>query len=299
MPTVADAGAAIMAVYDGGFSVQEGRQFTTHPSRLGIAARHPRRLEPADTGYPGAIRGVRPSALVRASELTRLWVVDPLDGTREFVKRNGEFTINIALVVNHEPLFGIVAAPALGLLYWGAVGVGAFSHHRDAPELAISVSPPTSPLRVVGSRSHASPETAGCPSRLGAHEMSGIGSSLKFCLIAEGKADLTLRFGPTSEWDTAAGQALLEAAGSHVTRLDGHRLRYNCRETLLNGDFLAFSNPSLLPTASSSPPACAVPSPISRAPPPRIVPTWHRAKSVYRIPLRFPPGSGGPLRPRQ
>ena len=77
--------------------------------------------------------------------------------------------------------------------------------------------------------------------------MSGIGSSLKFCLIAEGKADLYPRFGPTSEWDTAAGQALLEAAGGHVTRLDGHRLRYNCRETLLNGDFLAFSDPSLLP----------------------------------------------------
>ena len=105
---------------------------------------------------------------------------------------------------------------------------------------------PQAPLRVVGSRSHASPETADYLARLGPHATTGIGSSLKFCLIAEGKADLYARFGPTSEWDTAAGQALLEAAGGHVTRLDGHRLRYNCRESLLNGDFLAFSHPSVL-----------------------------------------------------
>jgi len=91
----------------------------------------------------------------------KLWVVDPLDGTREFVKRNGEFTINIALVVDHEPVLGIVAAPARGLLYWGAAGIGAFSRHRDMPQAAIHVAPPQSPLRVLGSRSHASAETAG------------------------------------------------------------------------------------------------------------------------------------------
>jgi 3'(2'), 5'-bisphosphate nucleotidase len=174
-------------------------------------------------------------------------VVDPLDGTREFVKRNGEFTINIALVQEHEPVLGVVAAPALGLLYWGASGVGAFSRHRGAAEVPIKVSPPQSPLRVVGSRSHASAETAGYLARLGPHALTGIGSSLKFCLVAEGKAELYPRFGPTSEWDTAAGQALLEAAGGHVTRLDGHRLRYNCRASVINGDFLAFSHPSVLP----------------------------------------------------
>jgi len=176
-----------------------------------------------------------------------LWVVDPLDGTREFVKRNGEFTVNIALVVEHEPVLGLVAAPALGLNFWGAAGVGAFSHHRDAPEVPIHVSAPQNPLRVVGSRSHSSPETAGYLARLGPHVMTGIGSSLKFCLVAEGRADLYPRFGPTSEWDTAAGQALLEAAGGRVTRLDGHRLRYNCRDSIINGDFLAFSDPSVLP----------------------------------------------------
>jgi 3'(2'), 5'-bisphosphate nucleotidase len=89
--------------------------------------------------------------------------------------------------------------------------------------------------------------TAGYLAKLGAHVMTGMGSSLKFCLIAEGKADLYPRFGPTSEWDTAAGQAVLEAAGGHVTRFDGHRLRYNCRESVINGDFLAFNHPSVLP----------------------------------------------------
>jgi 3'(2'), 5'-bisphosphate nucleotidase len=149
-------------------------------------------------------------------------------------------------------VLGLVAAPALGLLYWGAQGVGAFSRHGSAAQpvaaqLPIHVSAPQTPLRVVGSRSHASPETAAYLTRVAPHVMTGIGSSLKFCLVAEGKADLYPRFGPTSEWDTAAGQALLEAAGGHVTRLDGHRLRYNCRESVINGDFLAFSDPGVVP----------------------------------------------------
>jgi len=101
-------------------------------------------------------------------------------------------------------------------------------------------------LRVVGSRSHATPNTTSYLERLGPHALLGIGSSLKFCLVAEGSADLYPRFGPTSEWDTAAGQAVLEAAGGQVTRLDGHRLRYNCRESVINGDFLAFGQPAVL-----------------------------------------------------
>jgi len=176
-----------------------------------------------------------------------LWVVDPLDGTREFVKRNGEFTVNIALVVDHEPLIGIVAAPALRLWYWGAVGIGAFRRTGDAPPTKIRVAPPQLPIRVVGSRSHASERTEAYLATVAEHVMVGVGSSLKFCMVAEGKAELYPRFGPTSEWDTAAGQAVLEAAGGQVTRPDGHRLRYNCRETLINGDFLAFSHPSVLP----------------------------------------------------
>jgi 3'(2'), 5'-bisphosphate nucleotidase len=102
-------------------------------------------------------------------------------------------------------------------------------------------------LRVVGSRSHASVRTEEYLKRVGPHVLTGVGSSLKFCLLAQGDADLYPRFGATSEWDTAAGQALLEAAGGQVTRFDGHRLRYNCRESVINGDFVAFSDPCVMP----------------------------------------------------
>jgi 3'(2'), 5'-bisphosphate nucleotidase len=248
MPTVARAGTAIMRIYDGDFAVQ--RKVDNSP--LTLADLESQRI------IIEALKHLTPDIPILSEESAQapwaerqswqeLWVVDPLDGTREFVKRNGEFTVNIALVVDHEAVLGIVAAPAQGLLYWGAAGVGAFSRHRDAPQCRIHTCPPQTPLRVVGSRSHTSPETASYLARLGPHVMTGMGSSLKFCLIAEGKADLYPRFGPTSEWDTAAGQALLETAGGHVTRLDGHRLRYNCRETVINGDFVAFSDPTVLP----------------------------------------------------
>jgi 3'(2'), 5'-bisphosphate nucleotidase len=253
MPLVARAGEAIMRVY-GGASVAVQRKEDDSPLTLADLESQRVILEGLAALTPDVPVLSEESAQAPWSERRgwdELWVVDPLDGTREFVKRNGEFTVNIALVDKHEPVLGVVAAPALGLLYWGASGVGAFSQHRGAAPLQISVSAPQHPVRVVGSRSHASPETAGYLARLGAHVMTGMGSSLKFCLIAEGRADLYPRFGPTSEWDTAAGQAVLEAAGGHVTRLDGHRLRYNCRESLINGDFLAFNDPGVLPASAS------------------------------------------------
>jgi 3'(2'), 5'-bisphosphate nucleotidase len=252
MPTVARAGSAIMRIYDGAFTVQH----KDDDSPLTLADLESQRiiiegLAQLTPDIPVLSEESAQAPWAERQGWKQLWVVDPLDGTREFVKRNGEFTINIALVVDHEPLLGVVAAPAQGLLYWGAAGSGAFTRHHGAAQAGIRVAPPGAPLRVVGSRSHASPETSRYLARLGPHVLTGIGSSLKFCLIAEGKADLYPRFGPTSEWDTAAGQALLEAAGGHVTRLDGHRLRYNCRESVLNGDFLAFSDPSVLAVPDS------------------------------------------------
>jgi 3'(2'), 5'-bisphosphate nucleotidase len=248
MPVVAEAGTAIMEVYNRGFTVQH----KDDNSPLTLADLESQRVIIAGLNRITPNTPILSEESAAAPWLERqrwqeLWVVDPLDGTREFVKRNGEFTINIALVVDHEPLFGIVAAPAQGLVYWGARDFGAFTQHQGAARTPIRASAPGSPLRVVGSRSHASAQTAQYLARLGPHLMSGVGSSLKFCLLAQGDADLYPRFGPTSEWDTAAGQALLEAAGGHVTRLDGHRLRYNCRESLLNGDFVAFNDASVLP----------------------------------------------------
>ena len=248
MPIVSRAGAAIMQIYDSGFTVE--RKEDNSPLTLADLESQRVILEGLTQITPDIPILSEESAQAPWAERQtwrELWVVDPLDGTREFVKHNGEFTVNIALVVEHEPVLGVVAAPALGLLYWGAAKVGAFSHHQGTAQLPIKVSAPEDPLRVVGSRSHASAETAAYLERFERIVMTGIGSSLKFCLIAEGKADLYPRFGPTSEWDTAAGQALLEAAGGQVTRPDGHRLRYNCRESVINGDFLAFSHPSVLP----------------------------------------------------
>ncbi|MDP9090145.1 MAG: 3'(2'),5'-bisphosphate nucleotidase CysQ [Pseudomonadota bacterium] len=248
LTTIERAGAAIMRIYDSGFSVQRKED----NSPLTAADLESQRLivEGLERITPGTPILAEESAAAPWAERRNwreLWVVDPLDGTREFVKRNGEFTVNVALVVDHEPVLGIVAAPAQGVIYWGIAGMGAYRRRHGEEARRIHPSSPQRPVRVVGSRSHPSERTAAYLSRLGPHVMEGIGSSLKFCLLAEGKADLYPRFGPTSEWDTAAGQAVLEAAGGHVTRMDGHRMRYNCRESVINGDFVAFAHASVLP----------------------------------------------------
>jgi 3'(2'), 5'-bisphosphate nucleotidase len=247
MPVVERAAAAIMRIYGDAFTVETKAddspltQADLESQR--IIADALARLTP---GVPVLSEESAQAPWAQRRHWSSLWVVDPLDGTREFVKRNGEFTINIALVRDHEPLLGVVTAPAQALTWWGAAGVGAFRRSFGGADAPIRVSAPHSPLRIVGSRSHDSPQTAAFCATLGPGVHAGVGSSLKFCRIAEGAADLYPRFGPTSEWDTAAGQALLEAAGGHVTRPDGHRLRYNCRESLLNGDFLAFNDPAVL-----------------------------------------------------
>ena len=171
-----------------------------------------------------------------------LWLVDPLDGTREFISRNGEFTVNVALIRGHEPVLGVVAAPALGLTYYAARGHGAFRAQTESGAEPIHVRPAADPLVVVGSRSHRGDSLDGLLARLGPHEMRPMGSALKFCLVAEGSADFYPRLGPTSEWDTAAAQAVLEVAGGAVTTLDGAPLRYNQRDTLLNPHFIAYGD---------------------------------------------------------
>jgi 3'(2'), 5'-bisphosphate nucleotidase len=171
------------------------------------------------------------------------WLVDPLDGTKEFISRNGEFTVNVALVRGHRPVLGVVAAPVLGVIYHGVVGAGACVAHPGMPPQPIRVRrPAASPLVIVGSRSHRGDSLDAVLARIGPHELRPMGSSLKFCLVAEGAADLYPRLGPTSEWDTAAAQAVVEAAGGAVTTLDGKPLNYNERETLLNPHFLAFGD---------------------------------------------------------
>ena len=143
-------------------------------------------------------------------------------------------------------MLGVVAAPAQGLTYWGCSRSRRIQHVSTAASDAAFT-----PLRrnarcaLSAAARMPAPKLRRILQRLGPHVVTPMGSSLKFCLLAEGKAELYPRFGATSEWDTAAGQAVLEAAGGHVTRMDGHRLRYNCRESVINGDFVAFSHPSL------------------------------------------------------
>ncbi|HEY9183074.1 MAG TPA: 3'(2'),5'-bisphosphate nucleotidase CysQ [Gammaproteobacteria bacterium] len=175
---------------------------------------------------------------------SRYWLVDPLDGTKEFLKRNGEFTVNIALVDDHRAVLGVVYAPVLDRSYFGAVDLGAWREEAGRAAHAISVEQTArSPLRVVGSRSHPAPELAGYLAGLGPYEITDMGSSLKICLVAEGAADLYPRFGPTSEWDTAAAQAILESAGGRMIDKTGRPLRYNSKDDLLNPHFLAFGDP--------------------------------------------------------
>lgn len=179
-------------------------------------------------------------------EWPRYWLIDPLDGTKEFVKRNGEFTINIALVENGRPVLGIVHVPVSGTSYIGLAGLGAESIDDGGERRALRVAGPVAgrPFRIVGSRSHGGGEIEHFAGRLGEHEFVPVGSALKFCMVASGEADVYPRLKPTCEWDTAAGQAVLEAAGGEVVKLDGTPLCYNRRETLVNPHFLASGDPS-------------------------------------------------------
>jgi 3'(2'), 5'-bisphosphate nucleotidase len=172
------------------------------------------------------------------------WLVDPLDGTKEFINQNGEFTVNIALIRDHQPILGVVYVPVTKTSYFGARKLGAWRQVHDMAEATIKVRQPSSPRAViVGSRSHANPELASQLEELGAHELTSMGSSLKFCRIAEGLADFYPRLGPTCEWDTAAAQAVVEAAGGQVVKIDGTALRYNQKDAYLNPHFFVYGDP--------------------------------------------------------
>jgi 3'(2'), 5'-bisphosphate nucleotidase len=155
------------------------------------------------------------------------WLVDPLDGTKEFLSRNGEFTVNIALVEARAPVLGVVLAPARSQAWWGARGKGGTARDAEGGTRAISVrKAPAGALVAIASRSHRDPETQAFLDQAGVGTCISAGSSLKFCLVAEGKADLYPRFGRTMEWDVAAGHAVLAAAGGRVTTRDGAPFLY-------------------------------------------------------------------------
>lgn len=175
-----------------------------------------------------------------ADEQGRYWLVDPLDGTKEFINRNGEFTVNIALIEKGEPVLGVVYAPAFDVAYCAARGLGAVKVTEQGQRVAIQVAAPPAEhaWRVVGSRSHAGAETEAWLANLGEYELVPMGSSLKICLVAEGAADIYPRLGLTSLWDTAAAHAVVNEAGGEVVQLSGEALSYANTKEVLNPHFI-------------------------------------------------------------
>lgn len=176
---------------------------------------------------------------------TRFWLVDPLDGTKEFLKRTGEFTVNVALVEGGEPVLGVIRVPVLGLTYFARRGQGGWcAADGEAPRRIRVRRADPERLAIVASRDHAGPQVQALIARLPGASTLSMGSSLKFCLVAEGKADLYLRDVPTMEWDTAAAQCIVEEAGGRLTDLEGLPLRYN-KESLRNPALLTVGDPEL------------------------------------------------------
>ena len=234
-----DAGRAILEVYSTDFEVQS--KDDESPLTQADLASHRwidaglRSLTPdmpiisEESGLP---------AFAERSQWQRYWLIDPLDGTKEFVNRNDEFTVNIALIDNHRPVLGVVHVPVFNKTYVGCEGVGAQRRDGNADPQPIRVAPASgSPARVVGSRSHRGASLDAYLENMGDYDMVPMGSSLKFCVVAEGGADLYPRLGPTSEWDTAAAQAVVEQAGGSVVTLDGKPMKYNAKEDILNPHF--------------------------------------------------------------
>ena len=241
------AAAEILAIYQSEFAVRH-KDDRSPLTAADLAAHHCivdglRRLTPDIPVLSEESAGI---TTAQRRGWSTLWLVDPLDGTREFVKRNGEFTVNIALIEYGVTTYGVVQAPVTGALWHGGQRDGAFRRDGDGGDQALRVrAPATAPLRVAASRSHRDERTALFIERMGEIEPIGLGSSLKFCRLAEGGIDVYPRFGPTSEWDTAAAQAVLEGAGGAVLDLQGRPFRYNQRDTLLNGEFVALGDTTL------------------------------------------------------
>jgi 3'(2'), 5'-bisphosphate nucleotidase len=170
----------------------------------------------------------------------RYWLVDPLDGTKEFIEKKDEFTVNIAFIDNHQPVLGVVYAPALKIAYYACVGEGAFKQiENESPQPIQTTKVSDKNIRVIASRRHGLEHLENFLKQFEQVTQLACGSALKFCLIAEGAADVYPRFGATSEWDTAAGQCIVEQAGGVVLSLKGTPLRYNTKESLENPWFLA------------------------------------------------------------
>lgn len=237
------AGLAILEIYQQGFPPTV--DFKADQSPLTEADRHSHAvIVEALTRLTPAVPIVSEEDDGQSGAAPEFWLVDPLDGTKEFVKRTGEFTVNIAGIRDGVPVVGVVHAPVLGRT-WVTIPGGAERRSKgERRVLRVTVPAPAPSLRLVASRDHAGPQVASLLARLPGATTLSMGSSLKFCLVAEGQADLYFRDGPTMPWDTAAAHAVLAAAGGEVMSLDGQPLRYHAPRTL-NPHFVAVGDCAL------------------------------------------------------
>jgi 3'(2'), 5'-bisphosphate nucleotidase len=242
------AGDAIMAIYQRG-STEAHHKMDASPVTEADLAAHSVLANQLARLLPGCqvVSEEDSASLVYRRNTARFWLIDPLDGTKEFIARNGEFTVNIALIEEGRCTLGVVYAPATDAQYWGGAGLGAF-RCIGGRMIAINVAPAKEgrACRVVASKSHLNEATQAMIDRLGDVSLVQVGSSLKFCRVAEGEADIYPRLAPTCEWDTAAAQAVLEGAGGVVVDLQGMPMRYGKRD-VLNPSFIATRDKSLIP----------------------------------------------------
>lgn len=240
------AAASILEIYDTDFAV-ENKEDRSPLTAADMAAHNTicKALEDLTPDIPVLSEESAELSYAERRQWSRYWLVDPLDGTREFIKRNGEFTVNIALIENHQTILGVITVPITGVCYYAATSLGAYKMNAEGITESIKVkTSEINKITIAGSRSHGSEKQLALVDRLGGAEIIAIGSSLKFCLVAEGAVDIYPRFGLTSEWDTAAAQCIVEEAGGCVVDMDFRPIRYNTKESLLNPEFLVIADQS-------------------------------------------------------
>ena len=239
------AGLEIMKIYQEGFDIEEKNDRS--PLTSADIASHQLIIESLNKLTPDIPILSEESSEIpysKRSSWNSYWLIDPLDGTREFIKRNGEFTVNIALVTKQVAILGVVYIPVQDILYFASKGNGSFKKEQDQPAIKISTrdSTPNQNPVICGSRSHAGKSLQALLNDIGDYELISIGSSIKTCLVAEGVADIYPRFGPTSEWDTAAAHCVVDEAGGILVDTNLEPLRYNTKDSLLNPSFIVFGD---------------------------------------------------------
>ena len=239
------AGTEIMKIYAEGFEIQEKKDHS--PLTTADLASHTLIIEKLEKLTPDIPILSEESVSISFSERSswkNYWLIDPLDGTREFIKRNGEFTVNIALISEHRSKLGVVYLPVQDICYSASNNHGAYKQDQNstAEKITTRISSPENNPTICGSRSHAGKSLQALQDQIGQFDLISMGSSIKMCLVAEGTADIYPRFGPTSEWDTGAAHCVVNEAGGVIVDMSLQTLQYNTKDSLLNPSFLALGD---------------------------------------------------------